>query len=251
MGMSLEKAIEASMKGYIDDPDKISRIFTKLINMKADDFHCNLKENLLEWNQVLMEGYEVEIKKNRHNVTYAETLCMIDNIRNEEDLGDCSDEQREIYMIRLTSDIRHLLKSASYTIGTVQLFMAVTVKGYLEHLEKKIGYGEKGCGKLYRKFRADLKRATGIVINENTRISEFFKELESFHGKAWLPAMTISDYEKGMRDSYGLLLDFMIKYFKEAYPEFFDIDSIVEKYQPCGDREAEIYEIDDNCDYSA
>lgn len=242
MGISLEKAIETSVKGYIDDPDEISRIFTKLINMKADDFHCDLKEMLLERNQTLMEGYKVEIKKNRYNVTYAETLCMTDNIRYEEDLDGCSDEQREIYVIRFTSDMRYLLKSASSNIRIVKLFMAVTVKGYLDHLAEKMGYSEKGRSNLYHRFRADLRRAAGIVLDETTTIESFFKELESFHAKAWLPDLSISDYEKGMRDSYGLLHDFMIGYFKEAYPECFDIDSIVEKYQPYEEHTAETYE---------
>lgn len=251
MGISLEKAIEASVKGYIDDPDEISGIFTKLINMKADDFHCNLKDNLLEWNKILMEGYNVEVDRNKHKVTYAETLCLTDNIRYEEDLNECSDEEREMYVTRFTSNIRHLLKSASYSVRTVQLFMAITVKGYFDHLAEKMGYSGKGLSNLYRIFRVDLRRATGIVLDETTKIGTFFKELESLHSKAWIPDVPIGDYEKGMRDSYAILHDFMIGYFKEAYPECFDIDSIVEKYQPYVEHTAEIYEINNDFEYIA
>lgn len=231
MKQSFEKATEASEKGYFDDPDEISEIFTKLINMKADDFQCKLNNALLDLNKLLMEGYKVEIEQNRHNVTYAETICMIDNIRYEEDLEGCSDEQREVYVTRTASDVRHILKSASESVITVKLFMAVTVKGYFDHLAEKLGYDGVGRSNIYRRFRVDLRRATRIVLDETTTIGSFLKDLEKIQSKPWIPDLSISDYEKKMRDSYELLIDFMITYFKKAYPEHFNINNIIEKYK--------------------
>lgn len=230
MGISLKKLLEASAKGCIDDNDKIADIFAELIGMKADAFQCSLKEHLLTYNQILLEGYYVDVKKCRHEVTYGEILCMIDNIRCEKYIDEPSDEQLEIYAVEYASYIMNVLISASEKVNTVRLFANITVKGYLCHLADRMGYKKRGRTALYHKFRRKLKSITGFELDDTTRIDALFRELKRFQERAWLPEINLWDYGKDMRASYDILHEFMIGYFKKAYPECFDIDRIIKKY---------------------
>lgn len=104
-------------------------------------------------------------------------------------------------------------------------------KGYFDHPAEKPGYDGVDLSNIYRRFRIELRRATSIVFDETTTIGSFLKDLKKIESKPWIPDLSISDYEKKMRDSYELLIDFMIDYFKKAYPEHFNIDNIIEKYK--------------------
>ena len=81
MGTSLDALIRNSLRGYIDDPEEIDELFTKLLNKKVSQFSGSEKENTLNLLRDLMDDFDMASDRNSE-LTYADMLCLTDGILN-------------------------------------------------------------------------------------------------------------------------------------------------------------------------
>lgn len=107
----------------------------------------------------------------------------------------------------------------------VHNFMSITVKGYLNFLAQKAGIADT-----YEDFRTSILNDIEFAMLDNTTVREFLHAMQMYQSQLWAPIAPIKEYEQRMRRSYEDLYRFFITYFKAAFPEYFDLERMKEKY---------------------
>ena len=226
MKKTLEEATETSRKGYISDESDIGWIIQKMISVPMSHFPKKNTEILIYYACHFMSDCGMD--SNRvYEVTFGEMLAMIELMYCYE--AYIYDEQylREGLRCIQLAHMQKLLFEQYPKNNTVHLFMSVTVKGYLNYLAEKAGIS---VDKSYQNFRNKVKDGLKADIDDETTVRSFIKTTSLIQSQNWAPIIPLEKYESDIRFCYKTLYYFFIKPFKQAFPEYFNLKKIKEKY---------------------
>ena len=132
--------------------------------------------------------------------------------------------------LRLTmlGHTRNMLREYDCKSNIVHLFMSISVKEYLRYLNLR---GKVSVKKSFRKFNRSVFNHIGIKITDNLTIGKFLNLMFEYQSKCWYPVVEITKFEDEIRCSYSDLYCFFIFHFKQAFPDYFDLDKLKEKYK--------------------
>lgn len=218
MGTKLEKILEDSRKGCIDSKEEAGPLISRVANMKLGEIASQNRETLLKDVKMLMEAHNMSTV-NLNTVTYREILCLLDaipcldGIQYEMDIDECKGLRTEYIAV-----LRCAVLTAGRRVGAIKLFLAVTVKAYLEYLEKDVcrRTGEAG---LFLKLQTAVREHADFVLTEKTTIAELLKAFEKVLCSAWNQAKPVAEYERRLRSCAEIQYDFMVRYFQLNYCE--------------------------------
>ncbi len=226
MSTTIDEITKASQKGCITDIAAIGRIVTRLTSLPAAVFQSKSTEPLLG----VVSDYlmDCEMDKSRFlEVSYGEILGIIELIPSTKVYCEAFGEEYCRNMrLTLLAHIRNILMEYDKKNDTVHLFMSITVKGYLEYLSSKAG-----ATNTYEPFRHHVSVNTNFSISEDTTVKDFILNMCSIQSQNWKPSTPTIDFTRNICRSYEVLYSFFIKYFKEAFPECFDLKRLKEKYK--------------------
>ena len=226
MKTTFEKATEASRKGYIANPDSIDLIVDRLVSTPMLSLRCERTQFLIKMLSDFMRDSGMD--SNRiYEVTFGEALGMIELMFDYEAYLNDDVQLRAGLRLNLLAHIRNLLSEFYCQNNTIHLFMSITVSGYFRYLTLK---GKLSGRKSYRKFRRSVQNNINFEIKDETTIKQFISEIASFQSTCWNIIVPIAKFENEMRSSYSDLYCFLITHFKQAFPDFFDLDKLKEKY---------------------
>ena len=227
MGTKLEKILEISQKGYIDNKADVDEIIPRVANMKLNGFACQNKEALMKDVKILMEAHNMSIR-NINTVTYREMLCLLDNIpKLDEILYNMDSDERNGLRTEYIATFRCAVLTAGKRVGAIRLFLAITVKAYLEHFAEKV-YKTTGATELFPKLQQEMKEHADFILTEKTTIKELLKALEKVQCAAWNQAKPIAEYEHQLRSCGGIQHGFIVGHFLTRYCE--TISDMKKKY---------------------
>ena len=230
MKTTFEKATEASRKGYIANPDSIDLIVDRLVSTPMLSFRCERTQFLIKMLSDFMNDSGMD--SNRiYEVTFGEVLGMIELMFDYEAYLNDDVQLRAGLRLNLLAHVRNLLSEFYCQNNTIHLFMSITVSGYFRYLTLK---GKVSGRKSYRKFRRSVQNNINFEIKDETTIKQFISEIASFQSTCWNIIVPIAKFENEMRSSYSDLYCFLITHFKQAFPDFFDLDKLKEKYKKEG-----------------
>ncbi|MBP1548641.1 MAG: hypothetical protein J6A05_01450 [Oscillospiraceae bacterium] len=227
MGTKLEKILEDSQKGYIDNKADVDEIIPRVANMKLCEIACQNRETLLKDVKVLMEAHNMSTV-NLQTVTYREVLCLLDAIPNLEGLQYEMDiDERNGLRTEYIAVFRCAVLTAGRRVGAIKLFLSVTVKSYLEHFAEKV-YKVTGVTELFPKLQQKMKEHADFVLTEKTTIQELLKTLEKVQCAAWIQSKPIAEYENQLRSCGEIQHSFIVGHFLTRYCE--TISDMKKKY---------------------
>lgn len=225
MANKLCEITRASQKGYIEDYDSIERIMSRLTRLPAAELDPKGEYFILQNIGIFLEELGMNgIDENA--VCYGEILGIMEDFAQSPDPDD--PEIRLKIVMRSLINLVFTFRQNRGNNVTVKLFMAVTVKGYLDYLAQRSGAKGVGVHNPYRRFRIDFRRATGYTINESTTIEAFLSEIMRQLNIWWDIATPIEDYQKRIMGCHNALYTFFIDYSKTGFEEFFNIIQNVE-----------------------
>ena len=105
------------------------------------------------------------------------------------------------------------------------LCLSMTVKEYLDYLSSRAG-----STNIYEDFRQQVLKDTDFSISDDTTIKQFLDKIYSIQNQSWVPTTPIKEFEEDIRKCYEVLYCFFIAYFKDAVPEYFDLERFKGKY---------------------
>ena len=218
MGTKLEKILEASQKGYIDNKEDVGPIISRVANMKLGEIAASNRETLLKDVELLMDSHNMSTV-NLNTVTYREILCLIDAIPDLDGLQyDMDIDERNGLRTEYIAVFRCAVLTAGKRVGAIRLFLAVTVKAYLEYLAKDV-YKRTGEAELFSKLQDALKEHTDFVLTEKTTIGELLKTFEKVLCSSWNQAKPVAEYERRLRSCAKIQYDFIVRYLQANYCE--------------------------------
>lgn len=208
MGTSLDTLIRNSLRGYIDDPEEIDKLFAKLLNKKVNQFIGSEKENTLHLLQDMMDDFDMTSDRNTE-LTYADMLCLTDGILNSPGYPVLEVETRMDYYQTTLHLIRALLMNSAKADPDVRLFMSVTVKGYFSYLARKSGADDP-----YKIFARNVCWNMDLTLSEDTTIGSYLDKLERSQSRRWLPCNSIIQFEQDIRSGFDDLSFLLIQHVK-------------------------------------
>lgn len=227
--MTIEKAVSSSLKGYIDDPEDIDEIISRLLIIRFKDLMPKENSNSPKVLGIMITDYGAA-EEQLGNVSLAEMLCMINGVRNSPVYPEIEGIARPNLCALFMSHLANVLMSAGRTNTTVHLFMFITVSSYFNFLGTKVGVGRQRAKNLFQNFRSRVRRNMEFTMEPDTTIGKLLKELTRFQQRQWNPCRRIKSFEKSIMNSFDHLYELLIKHFQKAYPECFDLDELRRKY---------------------
>lgn len=213
MAITLKEATLNSERGYIDNPGDIAEIMSHLTKITVDDFVRNTKQCFL--------GDFCQDLELRHIPTelmgscnLSELMWLADNTWYSRKLK-VAKERRNYYL----AVVKHALLNSKASIGWVRLFMAITVKAYLDYHESIKSTYDKYTN--FNKILVSSSNHLGREINEKTTIEELIKMIEKRQATQWVPWKSKKDYIKDIRATYDMLDILFIGTIKK-YEDFTD-----------------------------
>lgn len=224
MDTSLDALMRNSLRGYIDDPEEIDELFTKLLNKKVSQFSGSEKENTLNLLRDLMDDFDMASDRNSE-LTYADMLCLTDGILNSPSYPILEVDTRIDFFQTTLHLIRVLLMTCAKTDLEVRLFMSVTVKAFFRYLAKKSGADDQ-----YKIFARNVCGNMDLTLTEDTTIGSYLDKLERFQSRRWLPCNSIIQFEQDIRSGFDDLSFLLIQHVKSAFPEYFSIYDLQKRF---------------------
>ena len=230
MKNTFEKATEASRQGYISDQNSIDWIVGKLLDMPLIDFRCVQSEILMK----LLADFMRDSGMNEfwaYQVTFGEMLGMTELMFDYEPYLTDPVHLRAGLRLTMLGHTRNMLRECDCKSNLVHLFMSISVKEYLRYLNLR---GKVSAKKSFRKFNRSVFNHIGIKITDNLTIGKFLNLMFEYQSKCWYPVVEITKFEDEIRCSYSDLYCFFILHFKQAFPQYFDLKTLQEKYKKEG-----------------
>lgn len=216
--------------GYINEYHSVGEIITKLAETKLSQFPYGIADNVLKLMQIYMVDNDLDAERTSE-LTYGEVLGIIHSFPKCQAYQDTDNPRWALDMrLVLLAYIRYMLVSAQPNDSNLRLFKAVTVKGYLNCLILRSKHPMEAATHTFRAFKKSVKSHIGFTINKKTTIEHLLQQFDIFQRKCWMPDQPIEAFEKSIRNSYDDLYCFFIRYFRCAFPEYFDIGKLREKY---------------------
>lgn len=224
---TIDEIIKATNKPSITDISAIERIVTRLAEQPMKLFKCKTADPLLGVVSDFLMDCEMD-KSSYLDVLFGEVLGIIELVPSIAVYCDSFGETNCRNMrLTLLAHIRNILLEFDCKNDTVHLFMSITVKGYFDYLSQK-SEANNSC---YDEFCQKIKRDMDFEISDNTTIKQFIEKACSVQSQKWTPAMPINKFKRNIRRSYEDLYRLFIVHFKQAFPEYFDIARLKEKYR--------------------
>ena len=227
MKTTFEKATEASRNGYISDQSSIDWIVGKLLDMPLIDFRCASSEILMKLLADFMRDSGMNEFRS-HQVTFGEMLGMTELMFDYEPYFADPVHLRAGLRLTMLGHTRNMLREYDCKSNIVHLFMSISVKEYLRYLNLR---GKVSVKKSFRKFNRSVFNHIGIKITDNLTIGKFLNLMFEYQSKCWYPVVEITKFEDEIRCSYSDLYCFFILHFKQAFPQYFDLKTLKEKYK--------------------
>ncbi len=230
MQTTLENITRASRVGYINEYHSVGEIITKLAETKLSQFPRGSSDNLMKLMRFYMEDNEMDVERCTE-LTYGEALGIIHSFPKCKAYWEADDPKWGLNMrLTLLAHIRYMLVSAQMNDSNLRLFKAVTVKGYLNYLTIRAKRSDAVTSQLFKDFKKSVKGHIGFTVTKKTTIEQLLQQFDAFQRKCWMPNQSIEEFEVSIRKSYEDLYYFFIKHFRYAFPKYFNIDKLKEKY---------------------
>lgn len=226
---TIESITKASRKGYIDDYDDIDKIVSRLATIPIEQLSNDCTNIILGVIRDFMEDNEMNPDRHRE-ITFGETLCIIGSFYSCGAYTHLGMEWCMDTSMSVLCHIRIMMVSVQSANTTMRLFMSMAVSSYLEYLAMKMGQQGKSIKKLITRFKKSIKHHVDFDITETTTIKELLDKLDAYQRRCWIPRKPIKDFENEIRTSYDDLYCFLVGHFKEAFPEYFDLNNLKNKY---------------------
>ncbi|MBP1546337.1 MAG: hypothetical protein J6A37_07045 [Oscillospiraceae bacterium] len=230
MKTTLKKATEASRKGYISDQSSIDWIVGKLLDVPLIEFRCVSSEILMK----LLADFMRDSGMNEfraHQVTFGEMLGMTELMFDYEPYLADPVHRRAGLRLTMLGHTRNMLRECIYQNNNVHLFLSISVKEYLRYLNLR---GKVSVKKSFSKFNRSVFNHIGIKTTDNLTIGKFLNLMFEYQSKCWYPVVEITKFEDEIRSSYEDLYCFFTVHFKQAFPQYFDLKALKEKYKKEG-----------------
>ena len=226
MKTTFEKATEASRQGYISDQSSIHWIVGKLLDMPLIEFRCVPSELLRTPIADFMRDSGMN-EFRAHEVTFGEMLGMTELMFDYEPYLADPVHLRAGLRLTMLGHTRNMLRECTYQNNIVHLFLSISVKEYLRYLNLR---GKVSVKKSFRKFNHSVINHIGIDVSDNVTIGKFLNLMFEYQSKCWYPIVEIAKFEDEIRCSYEDLYCFFILHFKQAFPQYFNLEKLKEKY---------------------
>ena len=230
--MKLEEITASSEKGYIDSDTEIGRAVKRLADFNVSDLSGINANAVKAYIREVMEDLGMN-PEYADNVTCAEALSMFDSIVTSDIYESNGEDWCEDKRLLMLGALNNALISSCDSLA-VRSFMALTVKGYMQYLAEKAGAKGNWIIINYEVLCAGVRCGINFEITDTTTIKELLLKLDMFTRKPWLPSEDIAEYEKSIRKGYDCLYRLFIVHLSEAFPEYFNITGLKEKYSKGG-----------------
>ncbi len=230
MQTTLENITRASRVGYINEYHSVGEIITKLAETKLSQFPRGSADNVMKLMRFYMEDNEMDVER-CSELTYGEVLGIIHSFPKCKAYQEADDPKWGLNMrLTLLAHIRYMLVSAKTNDSNLRLFKAVTVKGYLNYLTIRAKRPEEVTAQSFKDFKKSVKGHIGFTVTKKTTIEQLLQQFDAFQRKCWMPNQSIEEFEASIQKSYNDLYCFFITQFRYAFPRYFYIDKLKEKY---------------------
>lgn len=212
---------------HINNPhekDKVEEIIKSMDCIHISDFKNNHALMVRKVLEEYMEDSDMD-KERASELTYSEALAMIDAIvtgktYSYNEIRWCTDKRSGAL-----AHLRSMLLSEKNV--TVNKFLSLSVRNFLCCLAERMGLCDMNSKILFMTLQLDIENYIGFSMTEKTTIGELLTELENFQNRPWFPNCN-QDYFDSIRNSYESLYYLLIKCYKRAYPQHFDISKYKE-----------------------
>lgn len=160
-------------------------------------------------------------------VTFGEMLGMTELMFDYEPYLNDPVHLRAGLRLTMLAHTRNMLRECDCKSNLVHLFMSISVKEYLRYLALR---GKVSVKKSFRKFNRSLFNHVGIDVSDNVTIGKFLNLMFEYQAKCWYPVVEITKFEDEIRRSYEDLYCFFIVHFKQAFPQYFNLKTLQQKY---------------------
>ncbi len=230
MQTTLENITRASRVGYINEYHSVGEIITKLAETKLSQFPRGSADNVMKLMRLYMEDNEMDVEK-CSELTYGEVLGIIYSFPVCKTYWEADDAKWGLNMrLTLLAHIRYMLVSAQTNDSNLRLFKAVTVKGYMCYLAMRSKRPIEASTNIFRSFKKSVKGHIGFTVTKKTTIEQLLQQFDAFQRKCWMPNQPIEEFGVSIKKSYEDLYCFFITHFSYAFPRYFNIDKLKEKY---------------------
>ena len=230
MKTTLENITRASRAGCINEYHAVRDIITKLAETKLSEFPRGSADNVMKLMRLYFEDNEWDVEK-CSELTYGEVLGIIYSFPVCKAYKVVEDPKWGLNMrLTLLSHVRYMLLSAQTKDSNLRLFKAVTIKGYLYFLSTRSNRSEMSTKRFFRDFKKSVRSHIGFTMNKKTTIELLLRQFDIYQRKCWMPNQPIEEFEESIKKSYEDLYCFFIRHFRYAFPRYFNIDKLKEKY---------------------
>ena len=230
MRTSLDKAIEASLKGYIYKQQDIDETASKLFNTPVRElgvlsvpFYKFCTDSILSFNDIDSEHIE--------SITYGELLALADNscgiipYDNEE-----NEQLKQHNRAMFIAYAVEMLSKSEKSTAAAKLFLKCSVMSYFEYAYKKSGRSETEAASAFIDYSDDILSVTDLRPNSVTTIGDLLCRTNSIETRKWNPWTSFSSFEIKIRKSYAIKDRLFTEVTALAFPEIFNIKAIQKKY---------------------
>lgn len=226
--MKLQEAIKTSLDGRIRDKDDVNEICGRLLSLTSSDFGKMYKD-VLQYINTAMCDCNLDAER-AEEVSYAEYLCLVHEIPNYPTLQDYSLSEKKGFVLFNIDLLITLFSSSLGGNEIIQLFKAITVKSYLEHLCYKVGYGAKDTADVYERFTEFAKNDLHATMNDDVTMGDLMRTINRLYTSHWYPWKGINAYRDNIQNACEGAFDLLIVKLRAAYPELFNFGKLRHKY---------------------
>ncbi len=226
---TFEDAMYSSNKGFIDRYNDIEEILTRLLDTPIMQLFDEGRDKVVHNMKDVMSELEWDNAKIAE-LTYGEMLGFTELISTGDVYLDESEQCRDDICLTVLANIRLAIMREKCNDTTLYLFTSISVSAYFDYLATRMGGKGNGIKNMYRVFRSRVRRNTDFTLVEEDTIGMLLDRMANFQSRVWYPCYSIEEFAKEIRESYYDLYYFFIQYVKEAFPHYFDLEKLKEKY---------------------
>lgn len=247
MNESLNKLLNASITGYIDDIEEAERIASDVLRLTTRELDPKEESCILQNMGIYLEMLE-QPEVDKESVTCGEFLGILDSFTNVPNADDT--EERLLVIKRSLYNLLGALRDNSGNSDAIKLFKAVTVESLFESMSRKAGKHGFEVFDLYQKLRYLFDKGADYCVYKKTTVADFFNVVVRQLNLRWDILSPIEEYKKMILTVYDAIYCFFIENIKIGFPEYFNRIEFDNKADDGseGDIDEDTYIIDDDLD---
>jgi len=227
MKTTFEKATEASRRGYISDQSSVEWIIQNFASVPLRTFRNDRTQLIIDLLKEFMHDSGMDDNQ-IYQVTFGEVLGMIELMVTSGIYEKDGEKFNNDLRFTMLAHVRNMLIDFDCKNNAVHLFMSVTVKEYFRFLALR---GKFSMQKSVRNFSQSVHKHMYFEITAETTVGQLLSTIANFQSRNWVPTMTMTQFEEYQRNIYDDLYCLLIKHFKQAFPEYFNLEKLKEKYK--------------------